>query len=174
MVIFYLMLYILAAFQLLHSYSMLPDVMATHFSAGGEANGFMPLSHFAGFHMGFVVFLSGLFYAAGWLVSKTPPRLLSIPNRDYWLAPARAAATMQRLRNDVSMMGLLAGLFAMAIDDLVIDANIGGGKVIRADSLHTIVVTAGVVMAFYLVFLLRRFSLPRDAGTGATGEKRQD
>jgi len=162
--VLYIMLYVLAGFQLLYNYTSLPDQMATHFDAGGVANGFMPLQKFALFHMGFVMVLSGLFYLTGWMVSKVPPSLVNIPNKKYWLAPERVKTTMQRLRNDVALMGLFAGLFAMAIDNLVMDTNLaGGGHGLDLKGLHNIIVTSAVVAAFYMLFLLTRFRLPAEA-----------
>jgi uncharacterized membrane protein len=76
----------------------LPARLATHFNAAGAANGWsskdqllkMLLSELAPFLV--------LFVAAGWF-RRLPDRFMNLPNKEYWLAPARREATFAAFRD---------------------------------------------------------------------------
>ncbi|MEO8925173.1 MAG: hypothetical protein ABI330_20500 [Caldimonas sp.] len=75
----------------------LPEVVASHFVSGGVANGFMPRGEFVGFMLAVVLLVPALLYSLGWLASRLPVQFVNLPNRQYWLAPERRAATLVRL-----------------------------------------------------------------------------
>jgi len=75
----------------------LPAVVAAHFGAGGIANGFMPRGQFVGFMLALVLAVPALIYFLGRLATRLPAPWLNLPNKQYWLAPERRAATLQSL-----------------------------------------------------------------------------
>lgn len=75
----------------------LPDVVASHFVAGGVANGFMPRGQYLGFMLALVVGVPSVLFFAGRLAARLPVRFINLPNRQYWLAPERRAATLASL-----------------------------------------------------------------------------
>jgi hypothetical protein len=107
-IVAYAFLYALALIQLGASIDDLPATMATHFARGGAPNGYMHKDSFILFYLGFMFFLPGVFFAAGSLVEKFPV-LANLPNKDYWLAPARRDAAIASMVRAVRLLGLMAG-----------------------------------------------------------------
>jgi serine/threonine-protein kinase len=84
--------------DLVLAWPMLPQRIATHFNAAGYPNRWSSptaLLSQIGAQLGFMV---ALFVAAGW-VGRLPDQLVNLPNKDYWLAPERRAATFDALRD---------------------------------------------------------------------------
>ena len=75
------------------SAGQLPQRLATHFGGGGQADGWMTrtgyLEFMSLFGLAFPLGLVGIFALARFL----PAAAWNLPNRDYWLAPERRAAT---------------------------------------------------------------------------------
>ncbi|WP_295446280.1 hypothetical protein [uncultured Thiodictyon sp.] len=101
----------------------LPPRVASHFGAAGLANGFMPHDFYVRFMLGFVVALPSVlvFLPAAGLCN--PQARINLPNRDYWLAPARRAATLRALRAHMAYLGCLLVVFLSYVHWLVVRAN---------------------------------------------------
>ena len=75
-----------------HYLPLVPDPMASHFGLSGRPNGWS--SHFrmiAGLTVLVLVFAA--IFAVTFFFSRVPDRLISLPNKTYWLAPERREAT---------------------------------------------------------------------------------
>ena len=70
-------------------YPQLPDTVASHFSASGEADGWMSRGGFIIFYAALMVFLYGTFVGTGYLMRVLPDSYINVPNKNYWLAPVR-------------------------------------------------------------------------------------
>ncbi|MEZ0224038.1 MAG: DUF1648 domain-containing protein [Alphaproteobacteria bacterium] len=123
-IVIYAFLYALALIQVGAYAESLPETMATHFGAGGVPNGYMRKEGFIVFYLGFMFFLPGLLMAVSVLIEKLPGSLINIPNKKYWMAASRQAETVKSLARGIRMLGLMTGLFLIAIDQLVINANL--------------------------------------------------
>jgi hypothetical protein len=88
-----------AAIFVCWSAGVMPSVVASHFAGGGVANGFMPRGQYVGFMLAVVVLVPSLLFFIGPLASRLPVQLINLPNRQYWLAPERRAATLVSLGN---------------------------------------------------------------------------
>ena len=115
-------LVVAAGFILLSSQS-LPPVVASHFAAGGNADGFMPRNAYLAFMLFIAVGVPLLLALANSLVRLVPPHMVSLPNRDYWLAPERAADTLAFLRNHGTYFSVLLAAFLTFVHWLVVRAN---------------------------------------------------
>ena len=74
----------------------LPERVATHFAFDGRANGWMTRHAYA-WTMGILALALpfGVWISAGWLPRRWP-KLVNVPFRNYWLAPARRQAAPGR------------------------------------------------------------------------------
>lgn len=122
-IVIYAFLYALALIQVGTYAELLPARMATHFGAGGLPNGYMTKEGFIIFYLGFMFFLPGLLMAISVLIEKLPGSLVNIPNRKYWMTPARKEQTVKSLASGIRVLGVMVGLFLIAINQLVINAN---------------------------------------------------
>ncbi len=114
---------VMAAVFFVTSIQSLPSAVASHFGAGGIADGFMPRDAYILF-MGSVSL--GVPLAIGVLLSQThrlPISLISIPNRLYWLAPERADASRRYLARHGTIFPALLVVFMCFVHWQVIDAN---------------------------------------------------
>lgn len=101
----------------------LPDVVASHFIAGGAANGFMARREYVGFMLSLVLAVPVLIYALGWLGGRIPARLVNLPNKQYWFAPERRAATLASLGKFGVWAGYATLALLCAVHWLVVQAN---------------------------------------------------
>ena len=94
------------AVRVLLVWSHLPDPMASHFGDGGRPDAFMSR---AGFFVAMALVGGGSLaavFASPILLLITPRKLISLPNRDYWLADGeRRAAALDRLAGLMGWIG---------------------------------------------------------------------
>jgi hypothetical protein len=101
----------------------LPQFVASHFGAAGLANGFMPRNFYVRFMLGFVVVLPSVLVLLPAAGLRSPQARINLPNRDYWLAPARRATTLRVLRAHMAYVGCLLVVFLSYVHWLVVRAN---------------------------------------------------
>lgn len=76
--------------QAIYYYPLLPERLATHFDAAGHPNDWSSKNSFFILWQCIIVFLNAWVPLTGMLVRKLPPSMISVPNREYWMAtPAR-------------------------------------------------------------------------------------
>ena len=103
--------------------SSLPPVVASHFIAGGTANGFMPRGIYLRFTIALLVGLPLLIAFLASFTSFLPTRFVNLPNREYWLATERQADTLVYLRKHGTHFGVLLAVFFCFVHWLVVRAN---------------------------------------------------
>lgn len=101
----------------------LPPLVASHFSAGGIADGFMPRPVYLSFMAALVVGLPLVLVIANSSVRWIDPKYFNLPNRDYWLAPERIAATFAFLQRQAIQLALALAAFLCFVHWLVVKAN---------------------------------------------------
>src|SRR5664279_3490148 len=84
----------------------LPPVVASHFGPGGTANGFMGKGMYIAVMLAVVVAVPALVGMSGQLVRVLPVQLVNLPNKQYWLAPERRAATIESLSSVSAVFSL--------------------------------------------------------------------
>lgn len=104
--------------------SSLPPVVASHFIAGGSANGFMLRGTYLRFTTGLLVGLPLLIVFLSSVTSILPARFINLPNREYWLAPERQADTLFYLRKQGTRFGIILAIFLCFVHWLVVQANV--------------------------------------------------
>ncbi len=121
-IVAYAFLIALALIQVGSYAENLPQVMAIHFAAGGAPNGFAPKGGFIIFDLGFTFFMPGILFIVSLVIEKLPVAL-NIPNKDYWMDKSRRGEAVGSLARGFRMLGLMLGLLLVAINQLVINAN---------------------------------------------------
>ncbi|MEO8755537.1 MAG: hypothetical protein ABI624_22975, partial [Casimicrobiaceae bacterium] len=81
-----------------------------------------------GFMVALVVALPLVVALSGRLASVLPPRLVNLPNKAYWLAPERRAATLRALGERTGWLALLLLAFLCFVHWLVVQANASSTK----------------------------------------------
>jgi hypothetical protein len=114
---------LLAVALVLGTGSSLPPMVASHFAAGGAANGFMPRGSYLRFITVLLVGLPLLIVLLSNITSILPARFINLPNREYWLAPERQADTLAYLGKQGARFGVILATFICFAHWLVLQAN---------------------------------------------------
>jgi len=101
----------------------MPGVMATHFGASGSANGWQTKGQF--FFIEIVMLGVSLLIAFGIpaIIAAAPPSLVSLPNKDFWLAPIRRDHTIAIFRIQMAWFACALLTFLIVVNQLVFNAN---------------------------------------------------
>ena len=101
----------------------LPPLVATHFGAGGAANGFMSREFYLRFMLAFVVLLPWLVNFAFERILRSPNARINLPNRDHWLADGQREQTIEFLLRHMKFFGVMLAAFLCVVHALVVSAN---------------------------------------------------
>ncbi|HTX64586.1 MAG TPA: DUF1648 domain-containing protein [Opitutaceae bacterium] len=123
----------------------LPALVATHFNAAGEVNGWMSRAYFLRYELGFTLGMGALFTTLAFLCVVLPAALINLPRKDYWLAPERSTDTRRRLAGMALACGCGAEAFFIFLHQQLYLANL------RSD--HQLPIPAGVTMAVAVVLI---------------------
>lgn len=88
----------------------LPQQVPIHFDIQGNPDGFSDRNTYI---LLMSLLLAGnlvFFLTMPWLVRRTPDSLINFPDKEYWLAPERRAATMSRIQSLLFNVGTATGL----------------------------------------------------------------
>jgi hypothetical protein len=159
------LLYVCFFGYLAASSSELPARVATHFDGSGRPNGWMSrtahLRAVVVFGLAFPLFVPALVFVTRFL----PDRFYNLPNREYWLSPARRPETMAYLLGHSLWFSSMALCFVIGIHSAIIHANSLPGAHL---STLLVVVLAGCFLAgtgVWTASLIRYFNRPTSAPT---------
>lgn len=148
--------------QLALHYPDLPDRVASHFDASGRADGFMAKGAFVTLMAALAVGDLLLFAGIGWLIGRLPAGLINMPNKDWWLAPERRAATVAALAAQLHWIGAATQLLLVATFELTARAN-SGDQAQLSGGFWFVLVGYLLYVAWWLVRMHRRFGRPQEA-----------
>lgn len=123
-VVFALLLVVALALMALY-YPQLPERMASHFNGAGRANGWSSKAFFFGVQAVVLLLVTVCFAILPQRIQKLPPDKFNLPNKDYWLAPERRAATIASVISAITWFGCATLVFLIAVTWLVIRVNLG-------------------------------------------------
>jgi len=152
-----LLVTVASAVRVLACVSRLPYPVAVHFDSAGTPNGWMPPPVFAAFHLGLLALLAAVFLGLPRMLRRLPARLINLPRREYWLAPERRDATMARLGDRLTWLGLAVIGFVAFGEELVLRANLEAGGRLDSSSLAIGLMAFLGYTAVWLVGLWRMF-----------------
>lgn len=105
---------------------LLPPVVASHFDFAGNPDSFLSRSSYLTLMVVFAAGLPLVIAAAGRWAASLSDDLLNIPNKAYWLAPERRAASLASLAARVEWLAVALAAFLCYAHWLVVRANTGG------------------------------------------------
>ena len=138
----------------------LPERVASHFGAGGQANDYMTRDGYCWFMLFFTLGFPALLVFAIAGLPRLMPRYTNIPNRDYWLVPERRGQAFDILTTYALWFGCLIEVFICSVHWHVIQANaqyppqLANGPFLMSLGVF---LTALVV---WIIMLTRRFRIP--------------
>lgn len=151
---------IAVALRIWSVWSQLPDPMASHFGPSGRADAFMSKE---GFFLVMVLLGGGSIaavFASPTLIRNLPPSLVSLPNRDYWLASdERREVAIGRIAGLLGWVGLATAALLAAVIELAVQANLHRQNLDNAAFMFVLVAYFAVVLAVF-VRKMRLLKLP--------------
>jgi uncharacterized membrane protein len=136
----------------------LPSMVASHFGAGGNANGFLSKTTYTTLMLAAVMVIPSLIGFSGQLVRVAPLQSVNLPNKEYWLAPQRRTATFESLSSMSVLYVLVLTFFICFVHWLVVQANAVQPARLSEGSLFAGLAGFSVTSVLWLVALYRRFS----------------
>jgi hypothetical protein len=133
----------------------LPAVVASHFGASGAPNAWMPRRAFVAFYALVVVFTAASLLAGVYATKRLPDERINLPNKGYWLAPERRAASLAFLEAFMLWFGAATFLLLFDVFRQVFRMNMGLAPVLEHPQLSLAAYAAFTVV--WLSALLRRF-----------------
>ena len=119
----FITLLIASSAYLIGTLGQLPASVAIHFGGSGFADASMPRAGYALFILGFAI-LFPLFIVASIVgLPLVTSRGVKLPNREYWLAPARRGETLAAMGAFGGSLGCVLTVFASALHFTILEAN---------------------------------------------------
>ncbi len=156
--LFWVLVLALAA-QAVYYYPQLPERVASHFGAGGEADGWSSKTSFFVIEGLVVALMIGSFLVLPRWMRSLPEGLINLPNKAYWLAPERRESTFAAMGEGMLWCGVATLALLFIIFQWTIQANLAPPPKLP-DGMW--VLMAGY-MAFVVVWAIRfhrSFALP--------------
>jgi serine/threonine-protein kinase len=135
----------------------LPDSVATHFDVTGQADGWMSRVVYIWFAL---AFLSGLPILIAYLITRLSRRLpqwTNIPNRAYWLAPERRAASMGFLAAQGFRLGCFIVMVTIGLHYTILVANQQSPPVLPMRTFSAVIGAFFIVLTLWVVKFYQRF-----------------
>ena len=148
---------VLAAYAAIHFssyYSQLPDVVASHFEARGTPNGWQTKPVFFGFFVGSLALSAFIAFALPRCIGAMPIQLVNLPNKTYWLAPERRAASLDILGSYFALFGCAIFVVMIVAFEYASRSNLHPET--RSDVAHLWYTFIGFLV-FLIVWLTRLF-----------------
>jgi len=148
--VLFLLLALAVIAQAFWQHDHLPERVATHFNAAGQADGWMTRNNQTKAHIGLVFFIAAMIEGLARFSPRLPDGLVNLPHRDHWLAPERRAATHAWLAGLIRLIGCVLMLFFLALFHLVYRANLGGTPMLPAPAgllVGALLATIGLLLA---------------------------
>ena len=146
---FYLLL-ALAVLQIVVYYPMLPDVVASHFDGSGRADGWSSKGTFFVIDAATIALIAVIFLALSKI--RWPDRWISLPHKDYWLAPERRERTFRELHRQMLVFGCATLGLLLVVMQWVIEANLDGSQTLPSAGMWWLM---GGYLLFTLVWTVR-------------------
>jgi hypothetical protein len=133
----------------------MPPRVAMHFASAGQGTGAVSRDFYLLLTLGFAVLLP-LFIVASIAGLPLITQRVKLPNRDYWLAPARRDETLAAVGAFGGWLGCLLTVFAAALHYTTMEANASVPPQLRAPLFYTILGGFfAAVLSWQALFYLR-------------------
>ena len=155
-----LLLAVVAAAQLLHYYPKLPETIAVHFGASGQANGWSGRTSFFIIYAAIEAAIVLASLAVAFFGERIPASFLNLPNRDHWLSPERRDETLAFVWTQTIWIEAMTLAFLIAVAEFVFRANLAGGGPTLAGGFAVVLIAFVAGVVWQSIRIVRRFSRP--------------
>lgn len=148
---------VFAAVFVIYTTRYLPDMVATHFGANNQVNGWMSRNGYLLFILSFMIGISAFVsFVVGTLPRKFP-QWTNVPNRDYWLSAERRDESLRYLNAHGKRLGCLIVMMMLGMHYVVLKANHMQPPMLPASTVSAILFSFVLALLWWIVRLYRRF-----------------
>ena len=147
--------------QLIYFYPYLPETMATHFGADGQADGWSSRSSFISMQVIIIGVMTMLYLSANKLKLPQSSKYISLPNKDYWLDASRRSQTEYYLAQQMRWFCFYTLLFLLVVIQLVINANLQSNGLFDENLMWYSLLIYGVYIVVWILRFYRRFNIKK-------------
>src|SRR5215475_101650 len=135
-----------------------PGMMATHFGASGAANGWQTKGQFFFIELVMLGVCILIGFGVPFFISKAPPSLINLPNKEFWLAPVRRDHTIAVLRIQMAWFACALLTFLIVVNQLVFNANEAVPHHLNGSQFTIAILTFLAFVAIWTIRLITYFS----------------
>ena len=139
---------------------ILPERVAIHFGLGGLPDSWASNLNSTLLMLGVHALVFVSLYFSPRLLATIPSRWISLPNRDYWLAPERRSEAVAKFSRFMWQFGTAVFLFLLLAGFLTMRANLS--EPVRLDE-GVLLIGLAIFLAYtayWTILLLRAFRVP--------------
>ncbi len=141
--------------QSLTGYGELPDRMASHFNAAGEPDGYSSKQEFFLLWY-FLIVIVNIWVPLAPMIVRKLPSLLSVPNKNYWLADESRRERLIGILTDVlSAILFLTNVILMLAFKYTADVNLGAPPPFSLSWIIVLAVFGLLIGIIYPIYALR-------------------
>lgn len=146
-----LALTLLGLFQAAWFHDQLPAEFGTHFDAQGVADGTGSPIGFLFAQLAALIGMAAVFLFTPSVMRRVPTTHWNLPNKDYWLAPARRAEFEAWFAGHLAWIGCATQLLLVAIFHLVLSAATGASEGLPRSAMAALLGAFLVAVAVWMV-----------------------
>lgn len=144
-------------------YAKLPEVVASHFDANGNPNGWASKQSFLVFFIGVSVIPAVLVFVVPAIIKALPVDLINLPNRRYWLSPERVDQTLEFLTSRFAWFGCAVYGLMLYVFDYAVRTNLHPEHRPDPNSMWIGLIVFAAFAAVWSVLLALHFARTPDA-----------
>lgn len=144
----------------LASLAVLPERVAIHFGPSGMPDGWASSGANTLMMLGMDTFLFCSFYFSPLLIARMPAKWISLPSRDYWLAPERRPRAVEMFSQRMWQFGAVLFLFLLVVALLALEANLSDPVRLDGTALWVALAVFFGYTLYWTIALVRAFRAP--------------
>jgi uncharacterized membrane protein len=145
--VIFIVLIFIATVQIASYYPQLPEKVASHFNGAGNPNGCSSKKEFISIYVMVIAVMLLIYLVLPALFRYIPKSLISLPKKDYWLAPERREKTFTFIAGQMLCFGNATFILLIATFQLAIEANL-------SDTRHFSSNTMWILLIGYFFFVI--------------------
>lgn len=143
---------------------VLPSQVAIHFGPGGSPDSWAPTYVNTLIFLATEIPLFALLFFCPSLILRSPPALVSLPNKDYWLRDENKPKLRNKLESLIPEFGIAVFVFLFVVQLLVVRANLTATNRLDEPSFYVVFIGFFVYVGYWLLHLYSSLKIPQETG----------
>ncbi len=160
--VFFVIVILACTLETIRLWFITPDPLAAHFNIQGIPDRFVSKPEFFSFEVQTFLVVIALSLVTQVFLMILPPQWINMPHREYWLAPERREATVDRMSSFSAALFAFVLLTIQAGFELAVSANLQKPILFSAQMMFAVIIGLLIVELLMLFWLAISFRLPSE------------